>query len=140
MRPKPKDASEHHGAFGRMRLRFEGILETGRGARLHRFEFGCHQGYRWPKTAADKIARYLGAVGYEVVSSVDTPDNTGTSGSRRRIHRRGIDEVQVSIWYDRDGGERVHRVDHFPDGTAGDGRRSGITIDQIISAMSWGCA
>ncbi len=84
MRPKPKNASEHHGAFGRMRLRFEGVLETGRGARLHRFEFGC-QGYRWQRTAADKIARHLGAAGYDVVSSVDTPDNCAVSLSDRAV-------------------------------------------------------
>lgn len=140
MRSKPRDVSEHHGAFGRMRLRFDGILTTGCGARLHRFEFRRYQGSRWERTAAEKIARHLGDGGYTLVSSIDTPDNTGTSGSRRRIYRRGTDEVQVSSWYDKDGGERVNRVEHFPAGTAGDDRRPRITIDQVISAMSWGCA
>lgn len=140
MRPKPKNASEHHGAFGRMRLRYEGEWMRNNGARFHRFEMGCHHGYRWHDTAADKIQRHLGEAGYETVESADKNDGTGTPSWRLSIYRRGSDEIRVFSNLTRDGRERVIHVDHYPDGTAGDDRRPRITISDVISAMSWGCA
>lgn len=139
MRAKPKNASEHHGAFGRMRLRYEGELARGNGARFHRFEIACHQGFRWQATAAGKIERLLTAADYEIVETVDKNDATSRPSWRSRVYRRGIDEIRVSSHLDRDGGERVHRVDHYQNGTAGDERRPRISISDVISAMSWGC-
>lgn len=132
-------ASEHKGAFGRMRLKHKGVWTRGNGANYHRYEFACYQGYGWQKTAAAKIERHLGEAGYEIAESTDTNDGTGRPSWRKRIYRRDVDEVQVSSNLDYDGGERVTRVDHYPDGTAGDRRRPGITISDVISAMSWGC-
>lgn len=139
-RAKPKDASEHHGAFGRMRLQYEGVWTRGNGAKAHRFEFTCHHGYRWQKTAAAKIEHHLISVGYEIASSIDKNDATGRPSSRSRVYRRGVDEVHIAGWIDRDGTEHVYRVEHYWNGIAGDDRRPRITLDQVISAMSWGCA
>ena len=141
MRPKPKNPSEHHGAFGRMRLRYEGLLERGNGARHHRFEMGCHQGYAWSRTALGKLRTHLAAAGYEPVGTDERRDNAGAVWDRTYVFRRGEDEVRVSAYGTsaHNPEERVHRVDHYPDGTAGDGRNR-LTIGDVINAMSWGMA
>jgi hypothetical protein len=140
MRPKPKNASEHHGAFGRMRLRYEGLLERGNGARHHRFEFR-HLCDRWPRTALGKLRTHLAAAGYEPGDTTERLDNAGVVWDRTYVFRRGVDEVRVSAYGTgpHNPEERVHRVDHYPDGTAGDGRNR-LTIGDVINAMSWGMA
>lgn len=137
MRAKPKNPSEHHGAFGRMRLRYEGLLERGNGARHHRFEIGCHQGYAWSRTALGKLRTHLAAAGYEPVDTA----HSGGNHDRTHVFRRGVDEVRVVTFGTgpHEPTERVYRVDHYPDGTAGDGRNR-LTIGDIINAMSWGMA
>lgn len=141
MRPKPKNASEHHGAFGRMRLRYDGLLTCGNGATHHRFEFHCYQGYRWSRTALGKIRTHLAVTGYEPGGTSERLDNAGNVWDRTYVFRRGVDEVRVSASAasQHDPEERVHRVDHYPDGTAGDGRNR-LTLGDIIGAMSWGMA
>lgn len=139
MRKKPRDASEHHGAFGRMRLHYDGLLTTGNGSRLHRFEFRS-MWHRWPRTALGKIRTLMAEAGYEAGETRERIDNAGNVHDRTYVFLRGEDEVRVFAYgtstYEKE--ERVHRVEHFPNGTKGDDRRPGITINQVISAMSWG--
>lgn len=141
MRPKPKNPSEHHGAFGRMRLSYDGILTRDNGARHHRFEMRCHHGYRWSKTALGKIRTHLAAAGYEPAPTDERLDNTGAVHRRIYVFRRGVDEVRVdALAASRfQPEESVQRVDHYEDGTAGDGRNR-LTLGDIVNAMSWGMA
>jgi len=139
MRPKPRKASEHHGAFGRMRLQFDGILTRDNGARHHRFVFNCHQGYRWQYTALGKIRTHLAAAGYEEVAADPPVEKPARMEHLIRVFRRGEDEVRVDTFTTFADEECVRRVDHYEDGTAGDGRNR-LSIGDVINAMSWGMA
>lgn len=136
MRPKPKDASEHHGAFGRMRLRYDGLWgKNGTGARYHRFEIRSLWD-KWCRTALGKLRSLLTAAGYEE----DQPVTGDGLRDSLYVFRRGEDEVRIFAYArtDHEPLERVYRVEHFPNGTKGDDRRPRVTIEQVIHAMSWG--
>lgn len=138
MRAKPKNPSPHHGAFGRMRLRYDGLLTRDNGALLHRFEMSDMHG-RWTRTALGKLRAHLGERGYEQVQVKETKDNLGDVSSRIYVFRNGSDEVQARTYAEGrfEKEERVHTVEHYPDGPSGDGRLR-VTLGQIISAMCWG--
>lgn len=138
MATKPKDASRHHGAFGRMRLRHDGRITRGNGAVYHHFEM-TNKHSRWATNGLGKLRAHLTRDGYEEVGSDERLDNQGVPHARTHVFRKGDDEVRIDTFLTGPAGgtEHVRSVAHFPDGTAGDGRNR-LTLGQIASAMSWG--
>ncbi len=139
-RLKADNRSEHHGILRQMRLKYEGEWTLNNGSRFHRFEFrNMHN--RWPQTALGKLKSYLGAAGFVPGDTNELIDNNGRIWHRTYAFSRGEEQIRIHAYGAslHQPEERVERVDHFPHGTAGDGR-SGVTVDQIINAMSWGCA
>lgn len=137
-RLKPKDASEHHAALLKMRMRYDGDWTLNNGARFHRFAYRQES----PRTAIGKLHALFTEQGYRPGETRDVTLTTGQVWSRKYSYLRGNEVVRIHAYTTSASNlsEYVQHLDHFEEGMAGDPSRARISIDQLVNAMSWGCA